>query len=145
MDQSWVVAAGRFSLYVYYLLILALLVGIVLQHAFPKRGTRAMCLPGTVQAPEAGTNGRRPVELPSAPRANHRTNLLRFLVEYVGNLDVQTQGATEADRRRNHQARILMEHIKEDLARRNIPPSEKEHLVEKLRESIQSVEPEQAG
>ncbi len=145
MDQSWVVTAGRFGLYAYYLLIIALLVGIVLRRAFPRPRSRVMSPSREVWAPDPGANGRRSVELPSALRAGHRNNYLRFFLEYVGNLDVQSRTATEIDRRRNRQARILMEHIKEDLARRDIPPSEKEDLVEKIRESIQSVKSEQAG
>ena len=59
MDQSWVATAGKFGMYVYYLLILALLVGIVLRHALPKPRSRVMSTFRDVSAPDAGTNGRR--------------------------------------------------------------------------------------
>jgi hypothetical protein len=129
MDSSWVVTAGSFSLYAYFCLIVALLAGVVVQHAFAKRGT------GRPQS----------VDFIGAPPADRRGGVVHFVVEYMGNLDVRTEPSAEVERRRNLQARMLMEHIKQDLTRRGIPLSEKEHLVDRLRESIQSVEPDQAG
>jgi len=60
---------------------------------------------------------------------------MRFLFEYIGNVDA------EGERRRERKARILMEHIKDDLARRGLPPQERDRIVEELRMSMRASEP----
>jgi len=129
MESGWIVTAGSVSLYAYYSLIVALVAGIVLQHAGAKRRT------GRPQA----------VDFIGAPPADRRSGVVRFVVEYMGNLEVRMERAAEVERRRNLQARMLMEHIQQDLTRRGISLPDKEHLVSRLRESIQAVEPDQAG
>jgi len=145
MDQSWVVAAGHISLYLYCLLILAMLGGLAARGALMKHRSRVAPPAGSADVSKAGASGGPAIVVPLPPRAHRWSAALRLFVEYVGNLDSPTRTTAEIERRRNRQARILMEHIKNDLAGRDIPPAEKEDLVERLRESIQSVEPEQAG
>lgn len=145
MDQSWVVAAGHISLYLYYLLILAMLGGIVARGTLMKHRSRVAFPTGPADVPQAGARGGAAIVVPLPPRARQWSGYVRWFVEYVGNLDYPSRSTAEIERRRNRQARILMEHIKNDLAGRDIPPGEKENLVEQLRESIRSVEPEQAG
>ena len=66
-------------------------------------------------------------------------SLLRFFLEYVGNVDV------DMDRRRNHQARILMDRIVNDMARRGVPSHEWEKSVEEIRKTLRAIEPERVG
>ncbi|MGH9870765.1 MAG: hypothetical protein ACREAA_21720 [Candidatus Polarisedimenticolia bacterium] len=63
----------------------------------------------------------------------------RFFFEYVGNV------STEGERRRERQARILMDHIKDDLARRGLAPVERERIVEGLRKAVRAGEPERSS
>ncbi len=65
--------------------------------------------------------------------------LLRFFIEYVGNVDI------DADRRRNREARILMDRIMDDMTRRGVPSHEWQRSVEEIRESLRAREPERAG
>lgn len=67
------------------------------------------------------------------------SKLLKFFVEYIGNVDF------EADRRRNREARILMDRIMDDMTRRGVPSHEWEKSVEEIRESLRTVGPERAG
>ena len=77
------------------------------------------------------------MQSPRVPRAGRK--LLRFFVEYVGNIDF------DADRRRNRQTRILMDRIMDDMTRRGVPSHEWEKSVEEIRKSLRAVEPERAG
>ena len=63
---------------------------------------------------------------------------LRLLVEYVGNIELH------ADRRRNPKARILMEHIKEEMSRQGLMEQEKERRVGELREAVRAAGADQA-
>jgi len=65
-------------------------------------------------------------------------NWLRLLVEYVGNIDFHL------DRRRDQKARILMEHIKEEMSRQGLMEQEKERRVGELREAVRAAEAERA-
>ncbi len=59
----------------------------------------------------------------------------RFLIEYVGNVDVEPQ---RVDRRRNRQARVLMDHVKQEMLSRDIDPSDADRLMENLREVVRT-------
>jgi hypothetical protein len=117
MEISWMVVAAKVSLYAFCLFVGASLVAIAWLRSNPGAGER----PG-----------------PS-------TTLLARLLEYAGNIDAAGPGGARPERRRNPQARALMEHIIQEMAARQAPPRESEEVIEELRESIRSVEPEQTG
>ena len=121
MAGSWLVIAGQCSLYLFFLFVGASLV--VIRH---RRVTRLT----SEAAPAAEVSW-----------------VGRWFMEYVGNIDegdVATAGAG-VERRRNHPARVLMEHILDDLANRQVPQTEARQVAEELRESVRAVEPERAS
>jgi hypothetical protein len=113
MEQTWLVTVGRLTLYIFYAFVGATLAGIAVGRVFrrPRSGLEA---------------------------AVGKSSLLRLFVEYVGNSGLKGDGGAGEDRRRNWEARVLMEHIKEEMTRRAVPPSEREQLVEKLRASVRA-------
>jgi hypothetical protein len=82
---------------------------------------------------------RRRSDMESRRVARTGRRLLRFFIEYVGNVDA------DEDRRRNREARILMDQIMNDMSQRGIPSHEFERSVERIRESLRAVEPERSG
>ena len=65
----------------------------------------------------------------------------RFLVEYVGNLELlYVEGATAprklVDRRRNLRARELVDWIKRQMEARGLPATKKDEMVHDLRRSL---------
>jgi hypothetical protein len=64
-------------------------------------------------------------------------NWLLFLLEYLGNIEVHH------DRRRDRKARVLMDHIKDEMARQGLVEPERRHRVERLRETVRAAEGEQ--
>jgi len=128
MEQSWIVASGRLSLYLYYALIVASLLGIAYRRASPS----------SVARPASGPDRARRLEAPGAGA------LARFAVEYVGNVGLEELSG-RIERRRNREARALMDYIRGDLAKRQVQPSEAERLLEDLRETVRAERQEQTG
>ena len=124
MEQSWIVASGRLSVYLFYALIVASLLGIAYRRAL--RGSEAR------SAGPDKTGGRT------------AGALARFALEYVGNIGPEELRA-RFERRRNRQARVLMDYIKGDLALREVQPLEAERLVEELRNTLRAERQEQIG
>ena len=59
--------------------------------------------------------------------------LTRFLFEYVANLST-----VPSERRRNQQARLLIDRVREEMARRAVPLREREELVDELRKAMRT-------
>jgi len=128
MEQSWIVASGRLSLYLFYALIVASLLGIAYRRASASSEAR----------PAAGPNKIRRREVPGAGA------LARVALEYVGNVGLE-ELRKRIERRRNREARALMDYIKGDLAKRQVHPSEAERLLEELRQTLRAERQEQTG
>jgi hypothetical protein len=124
MEQSWIVASGRLSVFLFYALIVASLLGIAYRRALRGSETRS-----------AGPDdkGGRPAGA-----------LARLALEYVGNVGPEElRGRTE--RRRNREARVLMDYIKGNLALSEAQPLDAERLVEELRKTLRAERQEQTG
>jgi hypothetical protein len=65
----------------------------------------------------------------------------RFIVEYVGNLDLSYR----ADRRTNRRARELMDWIKGQMEARKLPAARKHELVRGLRHALRQGGPVSGG
>ena len=70
--------------------------------------------------------------------------LARFALEYVGNVGPE-ELRSRVERRRNREARVLMDYIKGDLALREVQPPEAERLLEELRKTVRAAQQEQTG
>ena len=110
MDQSWIELAGKISLYSYFLLVAVALVWMLTRTTLRSRG------------PAFGDG------------------LVRFLLEYVGNVNMEGHGSESerTDRRRNREARVLMDRVKQEMINRAVPSSDTEQLMEELREAIRA-------
>jgi len=123
MDPSWLETAGRVSLYIYFAIVVGCLIALVLRKAVrPLVGAPA---PGSGAA--LGPPARR---------------LARILVEYFGNAgppdDRHAPAAEPPDRRVNLQARFLMDYIREEMTRGDVTSTEREELIQGLREAMRS-------
>lgn len=116
MDDSWMQTAGRASLFVFAALVGISLISMMVRGALGRRETVA---------------GRDAL-------LRRGSALLRILVEYVGNTGPEEAApAGEQERRRNWQARALMEVIKREMTQRAATPSETEAFLEELRRAMQ--------
>lgn len=125
MDQSWIETVGWMSLPVFFCTVGACLIGLIVR---------------------AFVDPRRQSERPESPFGSEG-RLSRLLFEYVGNAsfeELQLESRAE-DRRRDRQARRLIDAVQSEIARREIPRSEIERIVEQLRESIRGEEREPSG
>lgn len=115
MNQSWIETAGKVSLYTYFLFVgmclMALGVRVVLRKIGP-------------------ASGRRPLS----------GGLMRLFVEYFGNTNFQEMPAESGirDRRRNRQARVLMDRVKHEMSKREVSSDDTDQLMEELREAMRS-------
>jgi len=116
MDQSWIETVGRMSLPVFFATVGACLIGLIVR-VFVDR--------------------RRPVEAREWSSGN-QVRLTRLLFEYVGNASFEELlvEAHAEDRRRNFQVRKLLDLVQSEIAKREIPRSESDRILEQLRESI---------
>jgi len=116
MDQSWIETVGWMSLPVFFAGVGACLIGLIFRVFVDKRRR--------VEARERSSA--------SAGR------LTRLFFEYVGNAsfeELQLESRAE-DRRRNWQVRKLLDLVQSEIAKREIPRSETEQILEQLRESM---------
>lgn len=113
MEQTWLLTAGRLTLYLFYAFVVAILAGIAVGRV--------------LQWPRSGVGA-----------AAGKSSLLRLFVEYVGNSGLEGDGRAGEDRRHNWEARVLMDHIKDEMTSQAVPPSEQKRLVEKLRASVRA-------
>jgi len=113
--MSWIEVLGRLSLFLFASAVVALLV---------LDATRA-----------AGQRGLPRVRATASDRVDC------FLWEYVGNRDLAPADggpAARVDRRRERDARVLVERIVDELKRRAVSPAEREAFLRELREEIRS-------
>jgi hypothetical protein len=82
-------------------------------------------------------------------RARRERRWSRFLLEYVGNLDVDEPEpdvpAAPVERRSNHRAREQMDWFKQEMAGRHLSPEKENELLDGLREAIRHGEAVGAG
>ena len=116
MDESVIEAIGGISLRMLFVCVGACLVGMIVR-------ILAVRAPGVVRrGPSDGETGR----------------LTRWLFEYIGNASLEELRveARAEDRRRNRQARRLLDVVQSEIAKREISRSESERILERLRETI---------
>jgi len=115
MNQLWIETVGQVSLYVFFILIGACLVSLVIQVVLRRFGL-------------------------ALDRGSVLGDLTRFFVEYLGNTSVQELPAefSGKDRRWNRQARMLMDQVRHEMAKRQASSDETEKLMEELRETVRS-------
>ena len=128
MDPLWIQLAGQLTLSLYLIVIAAAVTGLVVLVILRKIAWRS----------DAGPLRSWRID----GRLDPPGSLMRAFVEYVGNTnehEASTSGIS--DRRRNREARLLMDHVRADALERAISPSDVETLVEKLRQAIRAEEP----
>ena len=108
MEGSWIITLGTLSLYLFFILIGASLLGLALQRAL------------------------------GGAAARHRGKLPRVLLEYVGNTSLMDDDVDGEERRRNQQARVLVDYIKQQMDGQQVPQTEAERILERLRESMRA-------
>ena len=107
MSEAWIEPIGKLILYAYGLVVLAILVWIVIRVTLGNRNVHPAHVGGTG----------------------------RFLLEYVGNVDVEPK---LIDRRRNRQARVLMDRVRQEMRSRDVGAADTEQLMEDLREAVRT-------
>ena len=140
MHLSWLEVAGTLSLSCYLLFLGGLLTATVMRAAMGSRWPRPdrrlqRAFSGTVSQDHAlwgdGSDG---------PRSTVGIRASRFLFDYVGNVDSEEHEdlgrAGPPDRRSNHEARELLNWIKEQMAERGFPARNEEEFLEDLRQAI---------
>ena len=115
MNQLWIETVGQVSLYVFFILVGACLVSLVIRVVLRRFGL-------------------------ALDRGSVLGDLIRFVVEYLGNTSLQelTEEFSGGDRRRNRQARILMDQVRREMAKHQASSDETEKLMEELRETVRS-------
>ena len=75
-------------------------------------------------------------------RAWHERRWGRFLLEYLGNIDVANHEPKDApaqtERRTNHRGRELVEWFKQEMADRRLPAEKKIELLNGMREAVRT-------
>ena len=109
------VSVGQVSLYVFFIMVGACLVSLVIRIVLRRFGL-------------------------ALDRGSVLGDLTRFFVEYLGNTSVQELPAESSggDRRWNRQARMLMDQVRREMAKRQASSDETEKLMEELRETVRS-------
>ncbi len=122
MNAPWLQAAGQVSLYFYLSIVGGCLAALALRAAARFAGPSSVGI-GAVPSPL-------------------RRSLRRTLIEYLGNTDPREAwhgpAAGLPDRRVNPQARFLMDFIQEEMARRDVAATEREELIQGLREAMRT-------
>jgi len=128
-------AAGRTSLYIYLVFIAACLIGIAMRATFRRHDSGPPLESHTSGESEIDAVRDRP-----AGRGLARLRMVRFFLEYIGNLSIHEHGfhSQISDRRRNRQTRVLLDRVREEMSRREIPSSDTEELMEELRKTIRT-------
>ena len=165
MHHTWLEALGRAALSFYVLAMGGLMGAIVFRAAVgdhwlgarlrSRRSRRIAPGGGDVgadraRAPRASgwrrvlAGGAPPHEIPGplsirgAGLAGQDGRLSRFFFEYVGNVDCEdlSPRAGSVDRRRNRDARLRLDWLREQMKERGFPATKTEEFIEDLREVI---------
>lgn len=140
MHLPWLEAAGSLTLSCYLFFIGGLLTAIIIRAALAGRWSRSGR--GLRAAFSEAAQRERPPrgEGSAGPRSTVGVSAGRFLLDYVGNVDSQEHGdlhrAGTRDRRRDHEARELLDWIKEQMAERGFPARDEREFLEDLRQAI---------
>lgn len=129
MDTSWLEVAGSLSLSCYLIGMGGLL-------------TLTVC--------RAVLGNSRPRSASWSRRARATTleaGVSRFFYEYLGNLGSPERGRSwgTEERRRNPQARMLLDWLKDQMEERGFPAAAEEEFLEHLREAIRHENPTASG
>lgn len=136
MANSWIEGAGRIAVPSFFIFIGLMLTMIHFRRRRNWKQDAAGIAQGRAEAREGAS-----IADSTATQETRADHALNRVLEYLGNLDVEPAGSGRDERRRNAEARLLMDHIQHDLSRRGVSQLERERLVEDLRESMRSREP----
>ena len=140
MHLPWLEAAGSLTLSCYLLFMGGLLTATVIRAALGSRRPRSDRRLRTASSGSASREHALWGDGSAGPRPTVGIRAGRFLFDYVGNVDSQEHEdldrAGAPDRRRDHEARELLNWIKEQMAERGFPARDEREFLEDLRQAI---------
>jgi len=133
MNPSWLETVGTASLYCYFVLVGASLIALLVRAATRTPSPESFASQARISGDSVETAPRSPT---------FRERVAGVMLEYVGNTgrDDHAHAAPSGlpDRRRNVQARFLMDYINEEMIGLDVTSTEREQLLEGLREAMRS-------